>query len=276
MKYTIILLLFNQSFLFGQSTIELELNSDGVVLPRIEKSDKMMLSPKEGQVFYNPEEGALMYYDGADWISLKGQVVVNDIDENSYGTVKIGGLEWMTSNLNTTKLNDGTPLTMGAGGSSFQGKGNSKSAGDTPTYWYYNNDSLTHAQSYGALYNFCAVATGNLCPSGWHVPTDADWDNLITSLGGYSIAGGAMKETGFSHWLSPNRDATNSSGFTARGSGSYLGGEFYGLMIGANFWVSDNSSSNNAFFKWLDHTLRSISEETTSNSSSGLSVRCVR
>jgi len=68
-----------------------------------------------------------------------------------------------------------------------------------------------------------------VCPSGWHVPSDAEWTTLTDSLGGLSVAGGKMKETGTTHWNSPNTGATSSSGFTAFGSGyhSYSDNYYY-------------------------------------------------
>ena len=69
------------------------------------------------------------------------------------------------------------------------------------------------------LYNWYAVNTGKLCPEGWHVPTDDEWTILTDYLGGKSVAGGKLKETGTSHWLSPNTGATNETGFTGLPTG---------------------------------------------------------
>lgn len=67
----------------------------------------------------------------------------------------------------------------------------------------------------GYLYNGYTVFQSNFAPSGWHVPTSAEWTTLTDYLGGLSIAGGKMKEVGYKHWITPNTGATNSSGFTA-------------------------------------------------------------
>ena len=72
-----------------------------------------------------------------------------------------------------------------------------------------------HKEPYGALYNWFSVNTGNLCPLGWHVPTDSEWTSFIDFMAGESVAGGRLKENGTEHWSSPNADATDEKGFTA-------------------------------------------------------------
>jgi len=103
---------------------------------------------------------------------------------------------------------------------------------------YCYNNLTSNCDIYGGLYQWGEMVqylngtsntttwnpppTGNvqgICPTGWHIPKDAEWTVLTTYLGGVSVAGGAMKETGNAHWSSPNTGATNSSGFTALGSG---------------------------------------------------------
>ena len=84
---------------------------------------------------------------------------------------------------------------------------------------YYNND-LSNSEIYGNLYNWYAIDDGRgLCMEGWHVPSNSEWESLVTYLGGDDIAGGKLKEVGTSHWDSPNLGATNESGFTALPAG---------------------------------------------------------
>jgi uncharacterized protein (TIGR02145 family) len=92
-----------------------------------------------------------------------------------------------------------------------------------PAYRQYNNDEVTNDNTFGARYYWIAVNTGKLCPTGWHVPTDNEWTSLTDYLGEDTKAGGQLKETGTTHWLSPNYGATNESGFTAL-PGGYSGG----------------------------------------------------
>jgi len=122
---------------------------------------------------------------------------VTDIDGNVYDTVKIGTQIWIIENLKTTKYNDGTSIPMVTDSAAWINL-------TTPGYCWHKNTSASYKNTYGALYNWYAVNTGKLAPKGWHVPSDAEWTTLITYLGGDSIAGGKMKETGMSHWFSPN------------------------------------------------------------------------
>src|SRR5205085_6409714 len=109
----------------------------------------------------------------------------------------------------------------------------------TGAYCYYNNDSTTYAATYGKLYNWYAVNDPRgLAPLGWHIPSDAEWTTLENCLGGSSVAGGAMKETGITYWLSPNTSATNSSGFTGLPGGyrNPSDGSFYLISSNGIWW----------------------------------------
>ena len=143
--------------------------------------------------------------------------VVFDHNGNAYKTIRIGSQVWMAENLKTTEYNDGTSIPLVMNNSAW-------SALTTAGRCYHNNDSLTYKKPYGALYNWYAVNTGKLCPTGWHVPTDGELHTLVLMLDADAvfvlgqeslIAGGKLKETGTTHWYSPNEGATNESGFTA-------------------------------------------------------------
>jgi uncharacterized protein (TIGR02145 family) len=151
---------------------------------------------------------------------------IKDIDGNVYKTVKIGQQIWMTENLKVTKFNDGTDIPLVADPDSW---GALSSAG----YSWYNNDFNTYGKVYGALYNWWAVGSGNLCPVGWHVPTKDEYTILTDYLGGASVAGGKLKEAGLKHWISPNYGATNESGFTALPGG--LRGVDGGYVVVGNY-----------------------------------------
>lgn len=184
---------------------------------------------------------------------------VSDYDGNSYNYITIGTQAWITSNLKVKHYNDGTAIPYSA------------TASSSGAYCYYNT---TDIPKYGLLYNWYAVSSGKLAPSGWHVPTSADWSTLITYLGGTSSAGGAMKEAGTSDWTSPNTGATNSSGFTAL-PGGYDNGTPVDITNDGNFWSSTSASSTNAYYIYLYYG-SAIAQQNSGIQKMGVSVRLVR
>jgi uncharacterized protein (TIGR02145 family) len=194
---------------------------------------------------------------------------ITDIDGNIYNTVSIGTQIWMASNLVTTKYNDGTSIPLVTDGTAWSNL-------TTPGYCWYNNDATTYKATYGALYNWYAVNTGKLCPSGWHMPTTDEWTTLITYLGGASIAGATLKETGTTHWISPNTGATNSSGFTGlpgemrNGSGVFDPIGYYGY-----WWTATEYSAGYALYWYLGYNFTTI-YGANGYMRIGFSVRCVK
>ena len=165
---------------------------------------------------------------------------VTDYDGNVYDTVHIGTQIWLKQNLKTTHYKNGAAITYpGTDNTAWQNN-------TTGAYAWYNNDEATYKNTYGALYNWYAVNTGNLCPTGWHVPTDAEWTTLTTYLGGESIAGGKLKATTL--WNSPNTGATNSSGFTALPGGYRGGNGTYGGIGDNGYWWS--STEDYTTYAW--------------------------
>lgn len=141
---------------------------------------------------------------------------VIDIDGNIYQAVKIGKQLWLAENLKVIHYRNGDPIQHIIDDIQWHN-------GGFGAYCNYGNDQ-TNATIYGCLYNWYAVNDKrNICPSGWHIPTEAEWTVLVNYLGGDSIAGGKMKEAGTIHWESPNTGAINISGFSALPGG----GRFY-------------------------------------------------
>jgi uncharacterized protein (TIGR02145 family) len=202
-----------------------------------------------------------------------GNFIVSDIDGNTYKTVQIGTQVWMAENLKTAKYNDGitipnvtyftqwTNLTTGA-------------------WVYYNNDVANNAK-YGKLYNWCAVSkttngNKNICPTGWHVPTDAEWTVLTGYLGGESISGGKMKEVGTTSWISPNTGATNTSLFTGLPGGNRNDdGNYSNIGYFGSWWSSTEFSTNDAWVCYLYYGLGGAYRNSF-NKRNGFSVRCLR
>jgi len=193
---------------------------------------------------------------------------VDDIDGNTYKTVKIGTQTWMAENLKTTRYNDNTVIPRVTGNLSW-------SKLISPAYCWYGNDSSTYKPDYGALYNWYCVSTGKLCPSGWHVPTDDQWTILSTYLGGEDVAGDKMKEEGNAHWKIPNSGVSNSSGFTALPGGARVDGNFVVIGSTGAWWSVTENDTVNVWFRDLDDDvvplLRGYIDKST-----GLSVRCIK
>ena len=216
---------------------------------------------------------------------------ITDIDGNSYNTVLIGSQCWTKENLRVRRYNNGTAIQFDATG----GSGGSSATWQNLTigaHTIYANDSTTtpsNLTKYGYLYNWYAAkgiyTTGNIastdtlnvCPVGWHVPTDAEWTTLTTELGGESVAGGIMKSRGTAYWDSPNTGATNESGFSALPGGIRLfDGNFNAVRSNAYLWSADETSSSYAWIRTLDTDDGSVIRGFFGNKSAGASVRCIR
>ena len=200
---------------------------------------------------------------------------VTDIDGNVYQTVKIGDQWWMAENLKVTHYRDGTEIPEITDDGTWAGL-------SSGAYCNYDNDD-NNADTYGSLYNWYAVTDSrNIAPEGWHVPSDAEWTTLTTYLGGESVAGGKMKETGTTHWTSPNTGATNESGFAAlpggyRSDGDGGPGYFGGEGNYAYFWSSPEYLMSYALGRVLLNNDSGIYGSNYNNlERDGYSVRLVR
>lgn len=196
-----------------------------------------------------------------------GSPITDVRDGKTYNTAQIGSQCWLKENMNI-----GVHVTLA------QGQSNN---GIIEKYCY--NDSVTNCDIYGGLYKWDETmqystmeGIQGICPSGWHIPADAEWTMLSTFLGGTSIAGGKMKETGTLHWSSPNTDATNSSGFTAFPGGLIVAGTgFNQLTLEANFWSSTNYSTSSAYYRNLNYYYAYISG-FWDNKIHAFSIRCIK
>jgi uncharacterized protein (TIGR02145 family) len=135
-------------------------------------------------------------------------------------------------------------------------------------------NAATNLATYGRLYNGHAVSdTRGLCPTGWHVPTDAEWATLESHLGGASVAGNKMKSSSTD---SPSWDGTNSSGFSALPGGFRFSVGAWFLALGASgVWWSSSPSGSEAWGRGLT-TGNSAASRDDSPAVFGFSVRCVR
>jgi uncharacterized protein (TIGR02145 family) len=131
---------------------------------------------------------------------------------------------------------------------------------------------------YGNLYNWYSVADNrNICPAGWHVPSDAEFTTLITYLGGESVAGGKMKVTGTTYWNSPNVGATNENGFSALPGGSRgNGGSFSGIRILTMFWNATEGINGSSAWLCELNANNGYTNIFGYTKSFGASIRCLR
>ena len=194
-------------------------------------------------------------------------LTVNDNDGNTYNVIRIGTQVWMKENLKTTKLNDGTAIALTEGSSAWSNL-------TTSGYCWYSNNASNKA-TYGALYNWYSVNTGILCPTGWHVATDNDWLTLKDYLGGELVAGGKLKETGTTHWSSPNTGATDAYDFTALPGGWRTDAGAFQNINGFGYWWTSTLISPNVWYRHIQNDSEKLFRATNSENF-GMSVRCIK
>jgi uncharacterized protein (TIGR02145 family) len=195
---------------------------------------------------------------------------LTDICGNTYPTIILGNQQWMQKNLDVCKYRNGdaipqvqdpiawVKLTTGA--------------------WCYYENKTSNGTIYGKLYNRYAVDDSRgLAPTGWHIPSNTEWETLISYLGGGSVAGGKMKATGNTYWTSPNTGATNESGFSALPGGFRIGwqnieGTFINIKKYSTWWSKPHT--NSTFIIYNNSSQISLNDETYGNS--GVSIRCIK
>lgn len=201
---------------------------------------------------------------------------VIDIDGNVYHTVTIGTQVWMVENLNTTRYSNGDTIPNVTDYTQWGHL-------TTDAYCNYSNSS-GQAITYGRLYNWYTINDPRkIAPAGWHIPYFSDWLKLMDYLGGDSIAGGKLKETGTKHWRSPNYGASNETGFTALPGGMRAGYHpiihsygFFGYILSYGlWWTASEAINDNAMYILMSDFSNSTSYGYRSKED-GLSVRCIK
>jgi uncharacterized protein (TIGR02145 family) len=208
----------------------------------------------------------ILIYPGSSSFTC-GDPFTDPRDEQTYETVEIGGQCWMAENLNI--------------GSMINGSENMTDNEIIEKYCYDNDP--TNCDTYGGLYQWDEMmeyvtdtAVQGICPEGWHLPTDGEWTILTDFLGGQSVAGGKMKETGTIHWNPPNTGATNESGFTGLPGGDRdYNGPFYDVGGFGVWWSSTEGSSSYAWGSALSYYYGGVYVGDYYKQD-GFSVRCLR
>lgn len=195
---------------------------------------------------------------------------VIDIDNNSYRTVIIGGVEWMAENLKVSRYNDGSLIYNANSLSDVQWSDLASSA-----LTDYNKIESNSTQ-FGKLYNWYAVNDSRkICPSGWHVATDIEWTELTNFAGGENIAGGKLKEVGVSSWGTPNVGATDEYTFRILPSGWRERSGYFGLGNIAMFWTGSVSGVMSFWRREVTNS-NTIVKRISTSQDAGFSVRCVK
>ncbi len=212
-----------------------------------------------------------------------GIPITDSRDGKSYNTVVIGTQCWLAQNLNV--------------GTRIAGTVTQTNNSTIEKYCYNNNEDS--CSIYGGLYqwgetmDYTTSSSSNpsgrqgICPSGWHLPSDAEWCQMETFLDATvncagtawlgTNAGGKMKEAGTSHWLTPNTGATNSSGFTGLPGGICQGGSYSSIATYAYFWTTVECNGTSAWYRALYYTMAQDYRSCLSNNKPwGYSVRCVK
>ncbi len=203
---------------------------------------------------------------------------LSDVEGNTYSIVNIGTQVWMAENLKTTTLNNSTPIENITDNTAW-------AALATPAYCWYNNDEATNKPLYGALYNWFTINTGNLCPSGWHVPTDSEYGTLEIYLGvpadsisfwGWRGLGVGTKLKSTAGWAA-GQDGTNTSGFTALPGGYRFAGTgtFNDLGNLTYWWTATSIDATRAWYRRIDGSSTSVYHAGTEERG-GKYVRCIK
>jgi uncharacterized protein (TIGR02145 family) len=208
------------------------------------------------------------------WIEGKLKTVgtVTDGDLNTYNTFKIGNQWWMAENLKTTRFCNGDLIGTT---DPFSLDIRSESA---PLYQWAYNGNESNVTDYGRIYSWYAISDSrNVCPCGWHVPTNDEWSALLTYLGGSSIAGSKLKEAGTTHWLALS-GATNESGFTARPGGYRRAIGTYSFMGDSGYWWSSSiyNTSNNSWYYMDLHSTNVYFGYSRIIDKYSFAVRCIK
>jgi uncharacterized protein (TIGR02145 family) len=194
---------------------------------------------------------------------------ITDIDGNVYHTVNIGSQVWLMENLKVTLYRNGKPIANVNDTTAWIDL-------NTSAYCDYLDNNI-NSSTYGKLYNWYAVNdTSNICPEGWHIPSNAEWEILSTYLGGNQIAGGLLKEGGTYHWESPNIGATNTSGFTGLPGGFRSNDGLFGYIQEYGYWWTSDQLDISSSWCWGLTFEDPFLYKNAFTKTYGLSIRCIK
>ncbi len=268
----------------ASAILDVKSTDKGFLPPRVDNVYDVS-NPVAGLLVYDQSASCMRFYDGTQWSLCAGSSsttfscgtpFADSRDGKIYNSVQIGTQCWMAENLNIGEMVNGSI----------------DQADDATIEKYCYGNSTSNCDTYGGLYQWNEMmdydtteSTQGICPSGWHLPSDAEWctleqevDSTITcsSTGWRGVdGGGKLKESGTTHWTSTNTGATNSSGFTGLPGGYRLvGGSFDSTGDLAGFWSSSVGGSS-AWYRSLGYGYARVGRSYGSQAY-GFSARCVR
>jgi uncharacterized protein (TIGR02145 family) len=248
------------------AVLDVSSTTQGFLPPRMTLVQRdAIANPAAGLIIFNTTTNSLEIRNSSVWVALSTPASTAVF----LPTIVIGTQQWQAKNLDVAFYRNGDSIPQVSDPTAW-------AALTTGAWCYYNNDPL-QGNKYGKLYNWYAVNDSRgLAPQGWHIPSDAEWTTLTTTLGGSSVAGGKMKESGTFNWTTPNTGADNSSGFAGLpGGGRFNDGTFSFVGFFGYWWSSTEFSSPSAWFRYLDYNDGSLGR-SGSNRRLGFSVRCLR
>lgn len=197
---------------------------------------------------------------------------MTDQDGNEYKTIVIGTQEWMAENLRVARYQNGDAIPVVADSLGWM------ALATGATCWYANDSAANHCP-YGRLYNgYTVMDPRNVCPAGWHVPTDSEWSILTDHLGDETSAGGPLKSAGVTYWFWPNMGGTNDSGFSALPAGGrkYDNSEYWDLQRYNFLWSSTTSNADSNWVRYLCANPGHGIWRYENDLNYGFSIRCIR
>ena len=247
----------------ASAQLDVSSKNKGFLPPRMTTAQRdLITTPATGLVLFNSTTNSIQLYSGLGWISLTASFV-------PLPAIVIGTQQWMSKNLDVAFYQNGDPIPQVTDPTAWAGL-------TTGAWCYYSNDPILGSK-YGKLYNWHAVNDPRkLAPQGWHIPSDAEWTTLATTLGGSSVAGGKMKDPGTFNWITPNTGADNSSGWAGLPGGFRLSnGTSFNIGYYGYWWSSTEYNTTDAWFRDLYYN-NGIMDSFNTNKQGGFSVRCLR
>ena len=257
----------------ASAQLDVSSTHSGFLPPRMTYAQRnAIVSPAAGLIVYctdcNAGAGEMNYFNGITWMNMTIGTASNIVA--NLPSVTICNQIWTTKNLDVSIYRNGDVIPQVTDPTQW--------ANLTTGAWCYYNNNPDNGAIYGKLYNWYAVNdTRGLAPIGWHIPSDVEWSLLENCLGGANNAGGALKEVGSLHWVSPNTGATNSSGFSGiPGAHRKIDGSFNDIGVYAFWWCATEPNTTGVFLRFISYFTSIISRGSSDTKTNGYSVRCVK